>query len=338
MGGVHMRRYAKIVLALFLLGLLPLMTGAVNRTYLSGKYALELDGVMVGFLQSADGGNPVAEVVTEQLQPDDTVVKKHIAGVKYEDITVTVGTGMSSLFYDWIRSTLSGNPQRKSGSIVYADYNNREVSRLDFTYALITEIDLPALDAASKDAAKMTIKFHPEMTRQVAGDGSTLRLPGDGLKQKKWLPANFRLRIDGLDSAMSRVNKIEAITIKQKVVEDPVGECRDCLQGPAGLDYSNLVFTTTESASQALTNWRDDFMIQGNAGDDQEKSGTLEYLTADNRDVLFTLNFDHLGIFRLAPDKMEPNSAQIRRVKAEMYFEHIRFDYTSAAASMPVPS
>ena len=30
-------------------------------------------------------------------------VKKHLAGVKYEDITVNCGTGMSKGFYEWTK-------------------------------------------------------------------------------------------------------------------------------------------------------------------------------------------------------------------------------------------
>jgi phage tail-like protein len=331
-----MRRYTKFVLALFLLGLMPLMTGAVDRAYVSGRYALELDGTVVGFLSSAEGGNPVGEVVTEQLGTD-MVARKHIAGVKYEDITVSFGTGMSSRLYDWIRGALEGNYSRKSGSIIYLDYNNRELSRMTFSGALLSEVTLPALDASSKDAAKMTIKFQPEFTRQVQGDGGILRLPGQ-FAQKKWLPANFRLRIDGLDSAMSRVNKIEAITIKQKIIQDGIGEGRDYVNEPGGLEVPNLVFTTTEAYSQSLTSWRDDFVIRGNNGEDQEKTGTLEYLTPDLKNVLFSLTFHNLGIFRLTPDKLESGSPQVRRVKAELYMERVEFDYTSAAAQLPIPS
>ena len=37
--------------------------------------------------------------------------------------------------------------------------------------------------------------------------------------------------------------------------------------------------------------WHEDFVIKGNNGEDKEKGGTLEYLTADLKDVLFTLTF-----------------------------------------------
>lgn len=42
----------------------------------------------------------------------------------------------------------------------------------DFVNALITQIGFPALDAAGKDAAKLTIKFSPEYTRAQAKTGN----------------------------------------------------------------------------------------------------------------------------------------------------------------------
>jgi hypothetical protein len=47
---------------------------------------------------------------------------------------------------------------------------------------------------------------------------------------------------------------------------------------------------------------------------------------------LFKLDFHHLGIFKLAPEPVEPGGENIRRVKAEMYCEEIKFSYTPAWA------
>jgi hypothetical protein len=44
------------------------------------------------------------------------------------------------------------------------------------------------------------------------------------------------------------------------------------------------------------------------------------------------LTFQHLGIFKLTPDKVESGNEQIRRVKAEMYCENITFDYKASWA------
>lgn len=306
-----------------------------KRGYVAGKYAVELDGINAGWIWSSEGGHAVADVVNEKLGPD-SIVKKHIAGVKYEDLSVTCGTGMSKGFYEWIKASFDHNYTRKNGAIIAADYNYKEHSRLTFFNALITEVGMPALDAASKDAAKMTLKFAPEYTRTTTTTGGPSVAGGKyGINagiQKKWLPANFRLKIDGLDEACTRVNKIEALVVKQKVIEHAVGELRDYEKEPAHLEIPNLVITFPESHSKQFYDWHESFVIKGQNGDDKEKGGTLEYLTPALDQVLFTLTFDHLGIFKLTPEKVESGSENIRRLKAEMYCENIKFQYNQAWA------
>ena len=301
-----------------------------GRGYVAGKYGVELDGIMAGWISSAEGGHAQSDVVSEKIGPDH-IIHKHLAGVKYEDITVNCGTGMSKAFYEWIKASFDHNYQRKNGAIVTADYNYKELSRLTFHNALITEIGFPALDAASKDAAKMTIKFSPEYTKVDMKQGNSIAnaYKNDQAIQKKWLPSNYKLVIDGLDC--TRVNKIEAITIKQKVVENPTGELRTYEKEPAHLEIPNLVVTLAESHAKEFYDWHDSFVIKGENGDDKEKKGSLTYLTPDLKTELFTISFDHLGIFKLTPEKVEAGSENVRRVKAEMYCEQITFKEGSGA-------
>ncbi len=132
------------------------------------------------------------------------------------------------------------------------------------------------------------------------------------------------------------VNKIEAITIKQKVVENPGGDPRQV--EPAVLEFPNLIITLTEAEGRRVfpeTNnfygWHEDFVILGNNGRDQEKGGTLEYLAPDGRTELFTLTFFNLGIFKITPERAEAGGESIKRIKVEMYCEDIRFRYGRAA-------
>ncbi|HEY3366575.1 MAG TPA: phage tail protein [Symbiobacteriaceae bacterium] len=321
-----MRRYVRVVLVAFLLSLTLQATGFAanaNPRSVPTNYGLELDGVFAGWLYSAEGGGATSDVVVDKLGPDH-IARKHIAGVKYEDITVAVGPGMSTAFYQWIKDSFDHKATRKNGAIITAEHNGNVLSRTAFTNALITEVGFPALDAASKDAAKMTIKFAPEYTRRVSATGKVAGISAKG-DQKKWLPANFRLRIDGLDDATSRVNSIEAIVVKQKVAENPVGEVRDFEVEPTKLEIPNLAFTVAESSADPLYAWLDDFVIQGNNGQDQEKTGSLEFLGPDLKEVLFRLDFQGLGIFKLTPDKLEAGAESIRRVRAELYVEEMAF-------------
>jgi len=307
---------------------------ASKRGYVAGKWGFEMDGMMAGWLWSAEGGHATSDVIVEKLGADH-LQKKHIGPVKYEDITVQCGTGMSKGFYEWVKASFDHKYARKNGAIIAADYDYAEHSRLTFYNGLITEVGFPALDAASKDAAKMSIKFAPEYTRATHSTGGPSvagKFAIDAKVQKKWTPANFRLRIDGLEDSCTRVNKIEAITVKQKVVENAVGEMRDYEKEPAVLEVPNLVITFPESHSKAFYQWHEDFVIKGNNGDDKEKGGTLEFLTPNLQEVLFTITFSHLGIFKLTPEKVESGSESIRRLKAEMYCEDMKFDYKSAWA------
>lgn len=290
-----------------------------KRAYVAGKFAVELDGVLSA-LGSCAGGGTTSDVVEDPVGPDG-IVHKHIAGVKYQDITVTCGMGMSKGFYEWMKASFDKGNVRKNGAVIAADFNYKDQGRVTFTNALITEVGMPALDAASKDAAKMTIKLSPESTRQ--GEATGLEVPRASV-QKKWTPANFRLKIDGLEKPCSRVSKIDGFTIKQKLIQDAAGGVTTAFEVP------NLVITFPELDSKDFYDWHEDFVIKGNNGDDKEKGGTLEYLTPDLQTVLFTLTFHNLGIFKLTPEKTEAGSETIRRVKAEMYCEDMKFNYTPA--------
>jgi phage tail-like protein len=277
-----------------------------KRSYVAGRFALSLDGSEeLDLLRSADGGAAAGQVV-EEVQPDG-VVRKHLGGVKYEDITLTLGMSMTKAMYDWINASMTNKQVRKNGAIIAADYDYTERSRLEFKNALITEVGFPALDASSKEPSYMEVKFQPESTARVAGSGRKI----DPKVQKKWLPANFRLSIEGLEEPTRRVNKVESFSIKMKAVAG----------GRPELEMGDLSFTCPEAFAKPLYDWHEDFVIKGNNGQDKELGGSIDYLGTDLREVLFTVKFQNLGIFKVSPEKAEAGSENLRRVKAEMYCE-----------------
>jgi phage tail-like protein len=303
------------------------------RSYGVGKYGLDIDGLNAGWIKEVEGGNATADVVTEKMGTDH-LARKHLANVRYEEISFKCGTGMTKAIYEWIKTGFNQTSNamgRKNGAIIYADYDAVEIARLTFQHGMLSEYTMPALDAGSKDAALMTIKIQPEITRKTMAPGSKLVFQGDSAKQKMWLPSNFRLRIDGCEQACMRVNKIDALTVKQKVVEDAVGERRDYERVAVAVEVPNLVVTLSEADADPFYKWHEDFVIKGLCGQDKEKGGTLEYLAPDTSTVLFTLNFRHLGIFKISTDKGEAGNEGIRRVKVEMYCEDIEFGYQGAA-------
>lgn len=282
------------------------------------RFGLQLDGVFAGWLHSADGGYPVADVVSEKMGPD-LAVNKHLGKVKYEEIEITFGAGMSKAIYDWITDSLAGKITRKNGSILAADYNFNVVQELQFFNALISEIGFPALDASSKDVAYITLKLSPEYTRSVK---SSSKVGTIGTKAKNWLCSNFKLTIAGLDC--SRVSKIDALVVKQPIVEQPVGQFRNTTNQPGHLEIPNLAITMAEVSAQPFYDWATDFVIKGNNGDSMERSGSLDLLSPSLATPLFSIGFSHLGIFRAAPEKVGASDS-VRRMRAEMYCEAMTF-------------
>jgi hypothetical protein len=305
------------------------------RGYFVGRFGLELDGLPAGWV-SAEGGDATSDVVLEKVGPDN-IQHKHLAGVKYEDITLNCETGMSRGFYDWIKASFDKKFMRKNGAIIASDYNFKPISRLQWTNGLITEVGFPACDAASKDAARMTVKIAPEFTRMGAAAQGALRTPSQmdqksQMVQKRWLAANFRLQIAGCQTACAHVNKIEALTVKFAQIQNQEGRMRDYTAAPVHFDVPNLAITTAEAQAAEFYQWHQDFVIQGHNTRDKERGGTLEFLAPDLRESLLTLTFRGLGIFKFAPEKVEAGSENIRRVKAEMYCEDIGFAYGGGAA------
>jgi len=296
---------------------------ATERSYVQGNFMFNLQGVKCGFIRSIGGGDISAEVIEEKLGPD-YFVKKHIGQPKYGDFEMQIGFSMSKPVYQWIEASWKQNYARKDGSIIAADYNMNAKSEREFFHALITETTIPECNGSSKDPAYMTLKYSPEYTRYKKASG---KVTGEinGLNQKAWLPSNFRLEIAGLDC--TKVNKIEAITVKQSTVTDDLGDARDYAKEPGKLDFPALKLSLAEVTAQSWLDYFENFVLKGNCHEDQEKSGSLTLLTANREKPLMTVNMFNMGIYKITPDKSEANADQIKRVSVELYCERMELAY-----------
>jgi len=294
----------------------PISAAASSRQFAAGHIALTLNETAAGFLSFADGGNAFSDVVNEKLGQDN-VVRKHIGGVKYEDITITATTGMSKAFYDWISSSLTSKASKMSGAIDATDFNFKIRSEMSFFNALITEVGFPALDAASKDAAKMTIKFAPESTRISNTPGGTLK-SATNQKVTKWLSSNFKLTLDGVDT--SHVTHIDAFALTFDVSLNSDGN-------PVGrnLNVPNMKVRVPVAGAQDFIKWHQDFVIDGNSGQEQEKTGSISYLAPGLTTEIFRLDIGNIGIFALDYDPLVEGTDSVRQVTVQLYAETMKF-------------
>jgi len=300
-----------------------------GRAYSAGHYSIELDHTHAGWVKSVEGGDAVGEVVSEKMGADK-LIRKHLATLKYNEISFKFGSGMGQKVWEWIKNSWHANDVknvRQDGAMIMYNYQLEEMSRLTWHHGIITEFGLPAFDAKAKDSCDFTCKFQPEYTRQTIKKGSKLgNIPNGSAQQKKWLTSNFRLRIDGLDDACKHTLKVDALTIKQKTTENAIGEHRDYQREPTSVEIPNLVVTIPEAYIEPFVKWHEDFVIKGNNDQGQEKTGSLELLTNDLKNVLLRIDFHQLGVFKCARDKGEALSDNLLNWKVEMYCEDLKLD------------
>ena len=279
-----------------------------------GVYALELDGVLVGSVSAVSGGEAVGQVVVENPGPDG-MRHKHLAGYRVEPMRIEIGLPMAKSSYAWLKSSFEPNakPMRKSGAIVALDPTGRAIARREFRNAVITEVDFPACDVASKDAAVLSVTFLPEMVTVVAPKaGAPARQ--DTSRAPHLLGASFRLSIQGLEAATARATKVEAMAIKIAMGSG----------GRMAVDIPNLVVTIPETSARPMYDWhRDSVVASRNA---QERAGLLEYLTPDRKSALLALNLFNLGAVKVAPEAPGPGD-RIALTRVEMYCEAVTADF-----------
>ena len=285
------------------------------------NYIIELDGRPAGRFFEFAGGGAQADVAIEK-QGADKISRKHIASIKYQDMVLACGTGMSHDFYQWIADTFAGSFARKNGAVVQLDGKHTPVGRLEFMSALVTALVLPELDASTKKAAVMTVSIRPEMTRSAAAERSAK--PGVYISTlpKAWNISDFRLKIDGLENECRHVTHIDSLKLGQKIVLDAIGESRDYSQEGGALEYSDLVIRLPELFATGFYKWFDDFVVKGNST--FEKRGTLEFFAPSSSKAYFGIEFSGLGI-ESAKGPSGLRSKTSLPVTVSMYCESMKF-------------
>lgn len=293
---------------------------ATKATMGGGGFALlELDGSTT-FLSAVEGGNAVAEVVLEQgpeLLPD-----KRAGSVEYEDIALKLPLNVSPALLAWINSTLVKGPSAKSGAIIYADFNNIEWKRLEFSNAVISEVGVPSLEASSKNSTPMTLRLAPAATRWTGGSGKPVANAGPKATR---IGGDFRLVIPGLEAAAPFIRKIEGLSAK-RIAPGSVGtSVRSKWLGSGGLDMQNIKLYVSEANAVPFYSWFDGAVIKGGGrAPDAERTGRLELLTPTLATVVASVELKGLGIVRYAPEPFEAGAEKNSGVQIDLYCEQMQ--------------
>ena len=303
---------------------------ANSRPYSTGSFMLELEqnktSTPAGYILSIDGGHFKSEPV-KYLEGTSMRPTLYPGRPKFDDITITVGATVAPAFFDWIKASIDGKHERRNGAIVGYDFNGKEVSRRQFTNAILSELQLPALDAAGKTSATITVKIAPETLEFIKGDGSAFKpayAQNEIGKQQRWLVSNFRFTIDRFKSANTRYTKIDAFTIKQNIINNPVGRELQPFREFGRIEVPNLVLTFAETHVHEWWEWYQKTVINGDHGD--ATTASITYLALNLADELMSVKFDGVQLLSIEHEKYEANKDQIAKVKCTLTVEAVSIE------------
>jgi T4-like virus tail tube protein gp19 len=296
-----------------------------KKSFTSGHFQLEIDGhKSTAYLKSVDGGHVVANAVDEPIGTHNQRIKS-ISTLDVEPFTLDFGLSGARDVLKWIRASWNKKYTRRNGMITHANFDLERTYEHEFFEALITETTFPALDGAAKDTAYLKVKIQPERVVERKIPPGPKVSPQGGIKQKLWTANSFRLTIDGLNG-FEYTNKIEAFTIKQGVKKSFVGESRFPQIEPTKLEFPHLVGTLGLDYADDLLKWRDDYHRDGGAEVPNQRSGELEFLGPDKKQVIFSINLFEVGIHKVALQQSQANQDSIKRVKYELYVGRMEMD------------
>jgi len=287
----------------------------------SANLALELEGKYACSVRSVAGGNAFAELVMENLGPD-SIQRKRPGQVRFEDILIEVPLGEDSkLLGGWVADFLTKSSTPINGAITYADFNMNETKRLDFFNAVLTEVAFPAADATEgKSAAFLTLRITPQSTRLAGPSGKKVQ-GALGSKQKAVIAGNFRFNVQGLESACTRIFKVQGIAAKRMKAVEAVGQQRLPEVRLGALDCSLISVFLPETDAGPFYAWFDDTILKGKASG--ERGGLLEWLDPTLKNVLASAQLGGLGILRFAPEPVKVGMEKIGLVQVDLYCETI---------------
>lgn len=136
--------------------------------YKDFRFRVEIDGIASShFLECTGLGSEVA-VIEYRESGDPTAVRKLPGRASFSDITLKRGISESRDLYDWHRSLLQGQIDRRNGQIILLDDAGVEVVRWVFSEAWPRKWEGPELNALSNETAIETFVLACESIERVS--------------------------------------------------------------------------------------------------------------------------------------------------------------------------
>ena len=128
-------------------------TGDIKDPFGNYNFLVEMDGITRAAFQECSGFDSTIDVIEHREGGENTTLRKIPGMTKYSNIQLKWGISDDTDLYEWHRSAVQGDIERKNGSIVLLDRKGEEVARWNFVRAWPTKWDGPDLNAEGNDIA-----------------------------------------------------------------------------------------------------------------------------------------------------------------------------------------
>jgi len=138
-------------------------------------------------------------------------------------------------------------------------------------------------------------------------------------KQKMWLTSNFRFQLEKFSAATNCI-KVEAFSVKQNVIDNPVGSEKYARKEVGRLELPQLVVTFPESDMDKWMSWWQESVGDGNRKN-KTTTGVLTYYANDMRTELMHLELDGVSLVAIEVEKYEAHKEGVSTGKATLAIE-----------------
>ena len=269
------------------------------------KFAVSIGAAQAVPAQSAAGGH-VRASASADFPGASGPPQRQITSVGYTPLQIKLGLETGTPILNWVNASLKGTPFKQSGTVIELDDQRRAKSYLDFTNGNLTNFVIPGFVSSGTSAVAFTLNTAISKSVIRNGDMVPVTLPAN---PKPFLASNFRLKIDGLPT--TRVRSIDPLSFR--------------LGAGGRFVPEDLVVTFQSVDVGKWREWVNDFIVNGNHGQDKEKQGAIEIMAPEFDQVYATLTLKQIGILELAPT--DDTTTQTHR--ARMYYEYAQLSITA---------
>jgi phage tail-like protein len=132
-----------------------------NDPYKSFNFRVEIDGIASADFSEASGLESETAVIDFRTGAD-RVTRKLPGLTKFGNIVLKRGITQNADLWNWRKTVVDGQAERKNGAVIILDDDGTEVVRWNFRNGWIAKWVGPSLNAASNEVAIETIEIAHE--------------------------------------------------------------------------------------------------------------------------------------------------------------------------------